>query len=638
MRKLIRRFPYKPQTPRIFLTLPKQSLRQKMWRWFKRTLMIFGGLSLISVLFTIVGVYQLNETKKAGSLPSEFVLTYKFTGTLPEAQQFTRFGLPISSPTFYEFFQAMESAKKDDRIKGFVAIIEDGGYALSQVQEIRQAVKELRSSGKFAYAISSGYGDFSNGMAEYYLASAFDEVWLQPVGNVSINGFMAEVPLVRGLLDKVGVRPEFYTREEFKSAMETFTNKEISPENKETLVSIFGVFSDQFLDDVSKDRGIEKADLLATINQSPLTAAQALSAQLVDTVDYADTLLERVKFEVAVDPEADLSFKDVFDYAARIEGDGSGASSMIQKAIGAKASDYKVAILNLSGMIVPGSARSSTLSVSNGSQVIYADDINPHIYKLAKDDSVKAILVRMDSPGGSPTASESIRRALSYARDRGKKIIVSMASVAASGGYWIASTADHIVANPTTITGSIGVVAGKIDASELLKKLDINVERITVGENADFWSSLKGYDQKGEEKINQLLDNIYNDFLARVSAGRGLDIDEVKDVAKGRAWSGQKAKEVALVDTLGGLKESLIQTAELIEAPGYESLDITLYPKPKSPLEVVLELVNGTGPEARVSGASAILNDIFQPIDNLYLQATHPEYFTTYLDYSLGVQ
>lgn len=633
MRRLIRRLPYRPQNPRIVLTTPRKSLRQKIGMWFRRTLIILGAFSFISIILTGIGLHRAIKESSNLALPEKFVLAYKFDRSFAEAQEFSGLGLPISKPVFYDFLKTLDQAKKDIRVKGLLVRIEDGPYTLSQVQEIRKAIKSFRQSGKFAYAVSSSFGGFSNGMAEYYLGSAFDEIWLQPVGNVSINGFFAEIPFLRGMLDKIGITPEFYAREEYKSAMESFTETEITPQSSETTQAILDTFYDQFIQDISVDRDLESNKLRALIDDSPLTADKALTSGLVDQVEFADTLFDRVIEDVTGDKENDLEFIGIFDYHKALESDVQKASKYLSKTIGAGDEKAEVALMNLVGMIVPGSARSSHLSVSRGEQFIFADDIVPYIYDVAEDKDIKAIIVRLDSPGGSPTASETIRRALSYAQEvKGKKVIVSMGAVAASGGYWIASTADHIVANSTTITGSIGVVAGKVDISDLLTKIGINIDSLSVGKNADFWSVSQSYDTQGEQKINALLDDIYNDFLARVSAGREMSLDKVREVAKGRAWTGRDAKDVGLVDTLGGLTQSLDITAQILGLQDRTLLDVTVYPKPKTPLEVVVNILQGGQAYQPQPSSSMAVQELLAPVQSLYLQARFPEYFATHIE------
>ena len=220
-------------------------------------------------------------------------------------------------------------------------------------------------------------------------------------------------------------------------------------------------------------------------------------------------------------------------------------------------------------------------------------DIAEAITKAHDNKDIKAIILRVDSPGGSPTASETIRRALVKAKLKGKKVIVSMGSVAASGGYWIATDADKIFASPGTLTGSIGVVMGKFEASELWKKLDVNWDGTKFGKNSDFWSMNKPFNKANDARLDVLIDNVYDAFLTRVSEGRGISIEEARNIAKGRAWTGEQALEIKLVDALGGLEDALNETAVMLGLNDRNDLKVIRLPKELSPIERLVETING---------------------------------------------
>ena len=388
------------------------------------------------------------------------------------------------------------------------------------------------------------YG-WHGGARNLYLASAFEEIWMQPVGMLSISGPSFEMPFAREALRKIGLRAEFFQREKYKSAMENFTNSDISKENEENLRSLIGSLTDEMIAGITKDRKRSSAEIKQQVDKGLLTGDEALSAGLIDRLDYPDVMLSEMREKATGNPE-DKSINLVT--LARYSQDKVKPKKSAMKR-------PAVALIYITGTIVEMTGPQGNAG---------ADKISAAITEAYEDNDIGAIVLRVDSPGGSPSASETIRRSLVKAQEKGKKVYVSMGPVAASGGYWVATHADKIFALNGTVTGSIGVVMGKFEASELWKKIGVNWQGPQVGENADIWSINKPFDQRATQRINALIDYTYDAFLSRVSEGREIDKDQARKVAQGRAWTGQQAQKNGLVDEIGGLHDALDAAALVV--------------------------------------------------------------------------
>ena len=555
-----------------------------LWLALKRMAMGIGFLVLLNLLVALIVMPAFLPKKAAApSLPSEMVLFMKFEDGLRELPSPPSFADPFagaSSATVHDIVNALDYAREDERVKGIIARMYAGNFEFSKITEIRAALKRFRATGKFAHIYSSSYGEGGGGLSRYYLASAFDEIWMQPLGVVSIPGVGLEVPFARGTLDKLGISPQFFQRKEYKTAYESLTNKAMSAPNREELGAIVNDIRFEMLEQIPADRGMSEAAFEKLVNKGLFTAPEAEEAGLITHADYGDVLLDNVAELITGERDADgLELIDLKDYGRVMEKKAHGLM------VGEKA---KVALVYAVGAIMP----SGDGGGFGGDGIAAADEIAPAILKASKDEDVEVIVLRIDSPGGSPSASESILRAVEKARERGKPVIVSMGATAASGGYWIAAYADKIYALPTTLTGSIGVVGGKFALGDLFGKLGVNWEKIHWGKNAGLWSANTPFSASEAERINAMLDNVYDNFIARVAKGRGMEKDAVDKVAGGRVWTGRRALEAGLVDELGGLEDALDYAAELAKVESRKDLNVVVYPKPKTPLEQILELLD----------------------------------------------
>ena len=564
----------------FYLSSPRKSdITRKRWnlwnilgRAIKKTCMVLGAFMLFSILLSIVAAFVFGG-KNTVNIPDEMILVLNVTDPIGETEHARSLADPFAAAgiTIADLIETLDTASIDKRVKGLLVSFDQGGMELAHIQEVRQAVKRFRASGKFAHIYSASFADAGSGMGAYYFASAFDEIWMQPVGMLAITGLSLEMPFARALLDKVGATPEFLHREEYKSAMESFTNKTMSEPNRIMMTSILENLSSQIFHDIVTDRKIPTAIFESGLDRGLLTGADALKSGLITRLDYADILLDETRKKTGDAKNGDemplVALEDYFSVTSK---------PLIKDA-------QTVALVRIAGEIVPGADPEPGYATS--------DYIAHAIDDAAEDDAIKAIVVRVDSPGGSPTASETIRRSIVRAKEKGKKIIVSMGPLAASGGYWVTVDADRIFALPSTLTGSIGVIMGKFELSKLWEKIGVNWDGMTWGKNARLWSANSPLSESERAALEVAIDDTYKSFIDRVSKGRNMDPVKVRSLAKGRAWTGLQAKENGLVDDLGGLDVALDYTAKLIGSDNRSKLNIIQIPEPLTPLEQIMHIM-----------------------------------------------
>ncbi len=562
---------------------PKKTSTETPKRWniwaiigkaIKRACTAIGAMVLISTIISVFILANLTSAK-APPLPKEMVLVFKIDGGVTEIQ--TKPSLlepfPFAQPTIRNVINTLERAKDDARVHGLIVNMRDSGMSAAHIEELRTAIINFNEAGKFTKIYASSYDDVMGGLSQYYFASAFDEIWMQPVGMLSISGASMEMPFAKSALEKLGVTPQFLKREQYKGAMENFTASEMSDASREMWSSILNDISQNMIEQVAQDRNIPINILQGYVDQGLLTGKESVNAKLIDRLDYADNMVSEIRENIKGDKESkDLPLVSLAQYSQ---------SKTTQAAKPNAQGNKDVALIYAVGTIVDTAGAQGNAG---------ANKIAGAITKAQENENIKAIVLRVDSPGGSPTASETIRRALVKAKEKGKKVVVSMGPVAASGGYWVATDADKIVAMSTTITGSIGVVMGKFEASDLWDKVGVNWEGPQVGENADVFSPHKPFDAAGRERLNVLIDDVYQSFLTRVAKGRNMSIEQARSVARGRAWTGSQAFENGLVDSLGGLNEALNETAKLLDLPSRENLNVVVMPKQLSPIEQFIEI------------------------------------------------
>ncbi|MGE0422927.1 MAG: signal peptide peptidase SppA [Reyranellaceae bacterium] len=471
-----------------------------------------------------------------------------------------------------ETVDALRRAAADKRIVGLVAIVGGGEPGIASVQELREAIAFFRAAGKFAIVYTESFDASASGLRSWYLATAFDQIWLQPSGDFGVVGIAAQVPFVKDGLDKLGVRFEGGRRMEFKSAPNTFLESGFTPAHRENLQALVDGLFGQVIDDVARSRRLEAADLRRLIDSAPLAPPEALAAKLVDKLGYRDEVMAEVERR-AGRKDALYEFRDYLE-DSDVRSRGGEA----------------IALVVVDGAIMSSDDGGSPLT---GNRVAAADKLARAIDAAASDDAVKALVVRIDSPGGSYPASDTIRRAIERAKRKGKPVVVSFGDVAASGGYFAALPADVIVAQRGSITGSIGVFGLKPVVGDLLDSLGIKVETITAGANAAMNSPIRGYTPQQQAVVDRILDRIYTDFTRKVGAARRLDATRLDAAARGRVFTGADAKAAGLVDELGGLHLAIAFAKAKAGIDAAREVHVRRYPAPKGRIEQILDLVSG---------------------------------------------
>jgi protease-4 len=430
-------------------------------------------------------------------------------------------------------FNQLRRAKEDKSIIGAILDLDTDDYSMSKAQEIRDAILDFRSSSKKVVCYMELVGDKG-----YYLASACDKIVINPAGYLTLNGLSSEVDFYKGTLDKLGVEADLYRTGKYKSATEMFTREGMSDGYRESLNSLLDDLFDQMVSGMAEGRDIPRDQIKEKMDQGPYTAKEAMEASLVDELIYEDQLE---------------------DFAEQMLGKG------ISLLPGREYGNYKyyrynwkpkpkLAIISATGLIAPGESMFAGGLIPGS--IMGAETMTEAIKKVREDDSIKAIVIRIDSGGGSVFASDLIWRELVLTKDE-KPIIVSMGSVAASGGYYIACPGDVIVAEPATVTGSIGVIAGKFNLRGLYDKLGIKKEILKRGENSDIFTLYDDFTDRQREIVNRQIQEMYDDFVQKVAQSREMTPEAVQSIAQGRVWTGRQAENNGLIDRLGDFHMAL---------------------------------------------------------------------------------
>jgi protease IV len=459
----------------------------------------------------------------------------------------------------------LRRGSRDPRVQALVVKL--GGsrshLSMGRAQELRDAVSQFSASGKPTVAWAETFGELGRGTVPYYLATAFDEVWLQPSGDVGLTGVAAEVPFLRGALDRAGITPQFAQRLEYKNAANLFTERGFTAAHREATERLVESMMDQLVTGIAEGRKVDAAEVRALVDRAPLSAAKALESGLVDRLGYRDEVYAAVRAQAGSD--------------AALVYVGSYRRSRLAEASRRLAPPRRdaVALVDVTGPIHLGrSGRPPFLGGSAGSDTVCAA-----LRSATVADDVKAIVLRVVSPGGSYVASDAIWREVALARRAGTPVVVSMGDVAASGGYFVAMGADAIVAEPATITGSIGVVAGKQVFDGVAERFGVDHEGVTGADHGLMFSPLRTFTEDEWQHLNAWLDRIYDDFTAKVADGRRLPAERVQEIARGRVWTGADALERGLVDELGGLGAALSLAIERAGMAPSPEPDVRAYPR-----------------------------------------------------------
>ena len=489
------------------------------------TLIVIGGIAA----FIASGPFSSKP------LPQSMVLSIDLRNVPPESTStnLLRGGLFGGSRGIVDAVQLLWQAADDPRVVGLFVDIGDESAGLARVQELRQAIAHFRGKGKFAIGFAESLGSGGTHLADYYLASSLEQIWLQPSGGFSVAGIAVQTPFIKTGLDKLGVKVEGGKRYEYKSAPDTFMETGYTGPARANLQQLLDSLYGQFVSDVARERRIEPAKLRQLIDAVPFDSERARQENLVDKVGYRSDALD----EVAARFGKSRDLVSLSDYAA--------------DEARPKPRGEVVALVRVSGAIASGPGSDSPL---DDDVVALAEDVVDALDQAARAKEVRAIVLRIDSPGGTYPAADAIADAVGRARSAGKPVIVSMGDVAASGGYLAAIRGDVIVAQPTTITASIGVFSIWPVASELLASLGIRVERLSIGTNAGMYSPFQVPTPAQSAAVSRELDTVYAEFTRQVGEARKLDGARLDAAARGRVLSGIDAKQAGLIDELGGLQ------------------------------------------------------------------------------------
>ncbi len=502
-----------------------------------------------------------------------------------------------------DILHAIRIAKEDDRIKGISLKNNMLMAGLSQTQAIRKALLDFAESGKFIYA----FGDYYT-QKDYYLASVANKVFLNPVGAMDFKGLSTEVLFFKDLQEKSGIKMEVIRHGKYKSAVEPFLANEMSDANRVQIRELLEDLWSSILTDISKSREIPVANLNQIADTlGTRTSKYATMSGLVDDVLYFDEYESMIKETLGVDADQDINYVPISDYIR---------TSSRKKIYSGK---DKIAVIYAQGEIWYG---------EGGPNIIGQGIINNALKKAREDENVKAIVLRVNSPGGSALTSDIIWREIEITK-KIKPVVVSMGDVAASGGYYIAAGADRIFAEPTTITGSIGVFGTIPNISKLAENIGINAEQVGTNENAVEYSLFEPMKDNFRSNVKEGIEETYRIFLDRVAQGRGISMVQADSLAQGRVWSGVDAKRLGLVDELGGLDDAIAEAANLV---GLEHYGLKKLPKYKSDFEQLMEDLGGASAKSKQAiiqqeigfEAYSILKEIKIAMENKGVQARMP--------------
>lgn len=535
--------------------------------------MVLGTFILIGVISSIASI----SDKSVPSVPSSAILGINFDNTITEQALDDPFGSlsplkDVSSKTtgILDFIQTIDRAAEDPSIKFIYMNLNKLSAGISHIEEIRAALVRFHKSGKPIIAYADNYTQ-----AGYYLASVADKVYLNPAGTATLTGLSINTLFFKDLMDKMGIEVQMIRHGKFKAAAEQFTSNKMSAENREQLQSYLDAVWNTWVSDISASRGISKERINEMTNNLELNSAKkALETGLVDGLLYKDKLTDTIANLFGVEDVTDIKIISNTDYSK-----ATRKANLKEK--------NKIAVVYANGDIIMGKSDDN----------IASDTYVEMLARIRKDSSIKAVIFRVNSPGGSAQSSEIIDRELALIREH-KPVIVSMGDYAASGGYWISAKADKIITNNTSLTGSIGVFSMAINAQKAMNKhLSINAETVNTNKHSDIMSGYRSLNNEEITFIQSSVEIIYNQFLALVAEGRNLSTAAVDSIAQGRIWSGADALKIGLADERGGLYEAINTAAAMSKLDSYRIVE---YPVKKSEIDKIFEELTKSAESAKV--------------------------------------
>ncbi len=537
---------------------------------------------LLMVLLFVLPLSAQEQSEEEAAPPIKKYVEFTLSGTFSDTKEISFFGT-ASTKTLRGLFKKLDALKNDDEVDAIIFKIGNVGIGWASLQEVRNKLGELRDAEKEMI----GYLE-SGGNAQYLLAAAMDQIVLMPTGSLNLTGLRAEILFYKGFLEKLDIEADMLAMGKFKSGIEPYTRDSMSDAFRESMTGLLDDLYAQMLEKIAEGREEITSEIAAElIDRGPFTAKEAHESKLVDVLQYYDELLDAIKAapegEVQVvtqDGEKKRKIPDMNSFAGMMQ-----LFSMFNPPQRAKArpADNQIALIYASGPILPDfDSPFATMSM------ITPKTLKKAFQKARSDDAIQAVVLRVDSPGGSAIASDMIWREVMLTQ-REKPVIVSMANMAASGGYYISMAAGTIVAQPATLTGSIGVYGGKLNLKGLYNKIGLTKEIIAHGQNATLYSDYGGFSPTERERVEKMMKTVYENFVNKAASGRNKTYDEIDAVAQGRVWTGKQAKELGLVDEIGGLDTALSIAKEKAGFTDEDRFDIIVLPEQKPFFEQFLE-------------------------------------------------
>ncbi len=530
----------------------------------RKIAIILGSLFLVFALIIGVGIFLIFSALR-GSEPvvrDNSVLVLKVEGGLPDyvPDTLSRRLLGNNELSLTTLIEQFRKAKVDKRISAILLEIDLLGAGWAKAEELRDTIADFRASGKPVYAyIEVGTNK------EYYVATAAERVFVSPSGDLFINGLASDVMFFRGALDKLGVYPDVVQIGKYKNAPDQFTRKEMTKEHREVINSILDDLFNRFVNTIAETRKKSPDEVRALIDRAPLSATEARDAGLIDGTNYRDEVENELKKRLGYKDEDELHVTKAETYR-QVDADSVGLNQ-----------GERIAVIYATGEIWPGKSGDS----ATGGQSIGSETMVKTINDAARDKTIKAIVLRVDSPGGVHYASDTIWHAIEVAKKK-KPVVVSMGDLGASGGYYIACNANKIIAHPSTITGSIGIFAGKPVMKGLYDWLGVSNEYVLRGKNAGLFRETEKFTPEERAKFEGVIKSkYYGEFVPKVAAGRGREPEYIDSIAQGRVWTGAQAKERGLVDEFGGLDKAIEVARQLANIPADKGVRRVILPHPR---------------------------------------------------------
>ncbi len=522
---------------------------QKSKRGSRRFLIIFLVLLGLVGVLTIIRALQPKST-----IPKEAVLMLSLSGDLPERVfiEAPPFGGQRPALTFQSALRALNRAKDDERIKLIVMEISNLSAAFSKLAELREAIEEVRKAGKEVWAYLKVGGD-----KEYYMATACSKIYVEPYSFYLIDGLSFESLYFKTTLEKIGIEVEAIRRGKYKSAVEPLIRDSQSEADREQDEALLDAFDKAYIEAICKGRNLSEAEVRQLINEvAYFSEKQCVDFKLADSIAYMNDLKEQLKARFAAKSDKEV-FCSLSDYEAEEDRKGE-----------------KIAVVYVQGGIIDGKSAPRP----DGNDNVGDRDITKALEEIQEDETIKAVILRVDSPGGSVTASDKMSQAIVKTKAK-KPVLVSMSGVAASGGYWISAEVEKILAHPLTITGSIGIFATKPNLKKLQNEIGLKREVLSRGKFADSFNLFEKLSPEAYQKIDALIGEGYQRFLEHVAEGRKMKPEQVDSIAQGRVWVGQTAKSIGLVDELGGFNRAVAVAKELAKLDQNSRVRLVEYPK-----------------------------------------------------------